>query len=59
MGIRAEGSEGIEGTEAGGTGAVVDGGRRTDVGTEEAAAGGSSVCSAIGGRSSSGISAVD
>ena len=44
---------------AGGTGAVVDGAGATDAGTEGAGAGVSSVCSAIGGRSSSGISAAN
>ena len=53
----AEGSEGIEGTAARGTGAVVGGAGGIDAGTERAGAIGSLVCSAIGGRSSSGISA--
>ena len=55
MGI--EGSEGIEGIEAGGPGAVVGGGRGTDGGTDGVGAGGSLVCSAIGDRSPSGLSA--
>ena len=59
MGIGAEGSEGIKGTEAEGTGAKVDGARGTDARTEGAVVGGSSVCSATGGRSSCGISTVD
>ena len=54
----AEGSEGIDGTEAEGTGAVVGGAGGTDAETEGDGAGGSSVCSSIGGRSSSGISTV-
>ena len=53
----AEGSEGIVGTGAGGIGAVVGGTRGTDAETERVGAEGSSVCSAIGGKSSSGISA--
>ena len=57
VGMGAEDFEGIEGTGARGTGAVVGGAGGTDAGTEGAGAGGSSVCSAIGGRSSSGISA--
>ena len=51
--------EGIEGTGARGTGAVVGGAGETDAGTEGARARGSLVCSATGGRSSSGISVVD
>ena len=51
----AEGSEGIEGTGAGDTRDVVGGAGGTDAGKEGAGAGGSLVCSAIEGRSSSGI----
>ena len=54
-----EGSEWIEGIGAGGTGVVVDGARGTDGGTDGAGARGSSVCSAIGDRSPSGLSAAD
>ena len=55
----AEGSEGIEGIGAGGTGAgatgvVVGGADETDT----VGAGGSLLCSATGGRSSSGLSVV-
>ena len=53
----AEGSKGIEGIRAGGTGAVVGGAGGTAAGAEEAGARGSSVGSATGGRSVSGISA--
>ena len=56
--MEAEGSERIEGTGAGGTGAMVGEAGGTDAGTEGAGVGGSSVCSATGGRSSSRISAV-
>ena len=52
----AEGFEGIEGTEAGGTRAVVGGAGGTNVGTEGAGVGGSSMCSATRSRFSSGIS---
>ena len=55
----AEGFEGIEGTRARGTGAVVGGTGGTDAGTERARAGDSSVCSTTGGKSSSGISVAD
>ena len=51
----AEGFEGIEGTRARGTGAVVGGVGGIDAGTKGAGVGVSSVCSSIGGRSSSGI----
>ena len=56
----AEGSEGIEGTGAEGTGAVVGGAGGTNGagGTDGAGVGGSSVCSAIGDRSPCGLSAV-
>ena len=57
MGV--EGSEGIEGIEARGPGAVVGGARGTYGGTDGVGAGGSSVCSAIGDRSPSGLSAAD
>ena len=49
----AEGSERIEGTGAEGTRAVVGRARGTYAGIEGDGARGSSVCSAIGGRSSS------
>ena len=55
----AEGSEGIEITGARGTGVVVGGNEGTAAGVEEAGAGGSSVGSAIGVWSTSGISAAD
>ena len=55
MGVK--GCEGIKGTGAEGTRAVVGGAGGIDAGTEEDGAGGSSLCSAIGGKSSSGISA--
>ena len=53
-----EGSEGTEGLGVGGTGVVVGGAGGIDGGTDGAGAGGSSVCSAIGDRSPSGLSAV-
>ena len=53
----AEGSEGIQGTGAEGTRAVVGGAGGTYAETEGDEAGGSFLCSATGGRSSSGISA--
>ena len=52
----AEGSEGIEGIRVGVPRAVVGGVGGTDGGTDGAGAGGSSVCSAIGDRSPSGLS---
>ena len=57
--MEAEGSEGIEGTGAEGTRAVVGGAGGTDKvgGTYGVGARGSSVCSAIGDRSPCGLSA--
>ena len=53
----AEGSERIEGTGVGGTGAVVGGVGGTTARSEEAGAGGSALGYATGGRFASGISA--
>ena len=53
----AEGSERIEGTGVGGTGAMVGGVGGTTAGSEEAGAGGSALGYAIGSRFASGISA--
>ena len=54
----SRGAEGIRarGTDGGATGTLVDGAEETGGGTDEAGAGGSPVCSAIGDRSPRGLS---